>query len=49
MSDVQLRPTDKLIWHEEQIRIPLPPTDVYARLATLGLRPCCPALTRFRQ
>jgi hypothetical protein len=37
MSDVQLLPTDKLTWHEERIRIPLPLADVYARLSNAPL------------
>jgi hypothetical protein len=32
MEEVQVRPADKLAWHEEQITIPLPPQEVHTRL-----------------
>ena len=47
MSDVQLLPTDKLAWHEEQIRVPLPPADVYARLSNAPLEGLLPGTDTF--
>jgi hypothetical protein len=47
MSDVQLLPTDKLAWHEERIRIPLPPADVYARLSNAPLEDLLPGTDTF--
>jgi hypothetical protein len=32
MEEVQVRPADKLAWHQEQVTIPLPPPEVNARL-----------------
>jgi hypothetical protein len=47
MSDVQLLPTDKLAWHEERIRIPLPLADVYARLSNAPLEDLLPGTDTF--
>jgi hypothetical protein len=43
MDSAQLSPTDKLAWHEEQIFIPLPPAEVYARLNSASLESLLPS------
>jgi hypothetical protein len=46
MEQVQLRPADKLAWHEEQAAIPLPPKEVYARLNGAPLDSLLPGTDR---
>ncbi|HEY6313952.1 MAG TPA: SRPBCC family protein [Streptosporangiaceae bacterium] len=46
MEEVQLRPADKLAWHEEQTAIPLPPEEVYARLNGAPLEGLIPGTGR---
>jgi hypothetical protein len=46
MEEIQLLPTDKLAWHEEQTAIPLPPEEVYARLNGAPLEGLVPGTDR---
>jgi hypothetical protein len=46
MQEVQLLPTDKLAWYEEEAAIPLPPEKVYARLNGASLDSLLPGTDR---
>jgi hypothetical protein len=46
MHAVEMLPTDRLAWHEEQAAIPLPPEEVYARLSGASLESLLPGTDR---